>query len=155
MTLKYVAWVVPSTGEVVSMAFAKASNNPSEGLDSETNLHIIYISEELGPLDAWMETHYRDFINNTWATRSAKPNSIAYWNGSAWITDLEEFKNLVRFDRDLRLAASDWTQFIDVPISTEQKQSWATYRQSLRDLPTTITSSITRLEDVTWPTEPS
>lgn len=155
MTLKYIARVAPTSGEVVSMSFAKGANNPPEGEDFETNLHVIYISEELGPLDLWMETHYRDFSNNTWATRSAKPNPVAYWNGSSWITELEQFKDLVREQRDSKLSYSDWTQFIDVPLSTEQKQSWATYRQSLRDLPTTITSSITRLEDVTWPTEPS
>lgn len=155
MTLKYIAQVVPSSGEIVSMSFAKAANNPSEGEDFETNLHVIHITEELGPLDAWMETHYRDFSNNTWATRSAKPNPVAYWNGSSWITELEQFKDLVREQRNFKLSYSDWTQFVDVPLSTEQKQSWATYRQSLRDLPTTITSSITRLEDVTWPTEPS
>lgn len=34
--------------------------------------------------------------------------------------------------RNAQLAASDWTQLPDAPVD---KQAWATYRQSLRDLP--------------------
>jgi len=35
--------------------------------------------------------------------------------------------------RNAELAASDWTQVID---SVCDKEAWATYRQALRDLPT-------------------
>ncbi len=31
------------------------------------------------------------------------------------------------------LQASDWSQLLDVPLTTEQKQVWAEYRQELRD----------------------
>jgi hypothetical protein len=31
------------------------------------------------------------------------------------------------------LQASDWSQLPDVPLTTEQKQAWAEYRQELRD----------------------
>jgi len=37
--------------------------------------------------------------------------------------------------RNAFLRDSDWTQFSDSPLSAEQKQAWATYRQALRDLP--------------------
>ena len=40
--------------------------------------------------------------------------------------------------RDVRtrlLAESDWTQVADTALTTEKKAEWATYRQSLRDLP--------------------
>ena len=40
--------------------------------------------------------------------------------------------------RDVRtrlLAESDWTQMADTALTTEKKAEWATYRQSLRDLP--------------------
>ena len=38
----------------------------------------------------------------------------------------------VRAARDRALSASDWTQVADAPVD---KESWATYRQALRDLP--------------------
>jgi len=40
-----------------------------------------------------------------------------------------------RQQRDQLLAESDWTQFNDSPLTGELKTSWATYRQTLRDLP--------------------
>ena len=39
----------------------------------------------------------------------------------------------VRNWRNAKLAASDWTQTADAPVD---KTAWATYRQALRDLPT-------------------
>lgn len=37
--------------------------------------------------------------------------------------------------RDIRLAASDWTQLSDSPLSEVKKAEWAVYRQALRDIP--------------------
>jgi hypothetical protein len=37
--------------------------------------------------------------------------------------------------RNALLRESDWTQVNDSPLTDEQKQAWATYRQILRDLP--------------------
>lgn len=37
--------------------------------------------------------------------------------------------------RDALLAESDFTQLPDCPLSAEQKVAWASYRQCLRDLP--------------------
>ncbi|GAP66837.1 hypothetical protein MBSD_n2152 [Mizugakiibacter sediminis] len=40
-----------------------------------------------------------------------------------------------RQQRDGMLAASDWTQVADAPLTATQKTAWATYRQALRDVP--------------------
>jgi hypothetical protein len=53
--------------------------------------------------------------------------------------------------RDQMLAASDWTQSVDSPLSAEQKQVWATYRQKLRDLP----ESTTDPSNPQWPEKPT
>lgn len=39
--------------------------------------------------------------------------------------------------RDQMLAASDWTQLPDAPLSEAQRAEWREYRQALRDLPET------------------
>lgn len=57
----------------------------------------------------------------------------------------------VRATRDQKLTASDWTQMADSPLASDKKTEWATYRQSLRDLP----SSSDFPHTMTWPTEPS
>lgn len=58
---------------------------------------------------------------------------------------------MLREERNKKLAASDWTQFNDSPLSDSKKTEWSTYRQALRD----ITSSTQSIFSVTWPTEPS
>lgn len=60
----------------------------------------------------------------------------------AWI----EFRNR----RNGYLTDSDWTQSADSPLSDAKKQEWATYRQQLRDLPSTVDPS-----NPTWPSKPS
>lgn len=42
---------------------------------------------------------------------------------------------LIRQQRNSKLSECDWTQLPDAPLSSEQKQEWAEYRQALRDLP--------------------
>ena len=57
-----------------------------------------------------------------------------------------------RETRNELLAASDWTQMPDSPLTDEAKTSWATYRTALRDLPTH--ENWPSLEDADWPTKP-
>ena len=66
---------------------------------------------------------------------------------------LELAAELNRNERDALLAASDWTQANDSPLTTEVKTSWATYRTALRNLPDH--SNWPNLEDADWPTKPS
>ena len=39
--------------------------------------------------------------------------------------------------RNLLLMQSDWTQVVDSPLSDSKQAEWATYRQALRDFPST------------------
>lgn len=58
--------------------------------------------------------------------------------------------SIVRNIRNDKLTRSDWTQSPDSPLTAEQKQAWAVYRQALRD----ITDSESFPDSVTWPTAP-
>lgn len=53
----------------------------------------------------------------------------------------------MRLHRDRLLAESDWTQLSDAPVD---RNAWATYRQALRDFPSTWTPGPT----VTFPEKP-
>lgn len=68
-------------------------------------------------------------------------------------TDLVTLSYL-RDMRDDLLQESDWTQMPDSPLSDAKKTEWATYRQALRDLPSSYTNSDT-IADIVWPTQPS
>ena len=56
--------------------------------------------------------------------------------------------------RDGMLKDSDWTQFVDSPLSDEKKNEWAVYRQLLRDIPSNY-SMDTSLTESVWPTKPT
>lgn len=53
----------------------------------------------------------------------------------------------VRTERNQKLASSDWTQLAD---NTANTSAWATYRQALRDLPSTEGFP----HNITWPESP-
>ena len=64
-------------------------------------------------------------------------------------TDLDHY---LRIHRDKRLTMCDWTVGADSPLSDSKKTEWQTYRQALRDLPSTNTA--TQIDDIVWPTKP-
>ena len=72
---------------------------------------------------------------------------------------LEELQNaepmrLLRWERNRRLSETDWMSFSDSPTITDD---WRTYRQALRDLPSTAEPQLDKqgnLTNVTWPTKP-
>ena len=57
----------------------------------------------------------------------------------------------VRAERDRKLAACDWTVLTDSPMSDTDKAAWTSYRQSLRNLPTSEGFPHT----MEWPSEPT
>lgn len=56
----------------------------------------------------------------------------------------------LRRQRNQLLAQSDWTQLADAPLTQEQKNAWAAYRQTLRDVPLSFSTP----EEVAWPATP-
>tara|TARA_B100000035_G_scaffold34472_1_gene26160 strand:- start:1 stop:261 length:261 start_codon:yes stop_codon:yes gene_type:complete len=84
-------------------------------------------------------------------------SEVVYFNSdgtesSVTGNDAVKQKNMedLRAMRNQMLTDTDWTQGADSPLTDSKKTSWATYRQSLRD----ITDSATSLGDVTWPEKP-
>ena len=55
-----------------------------------------------------------------------------------------------RRQRNDKLAETDWMANSDVAMS----DAWKTYRQALRDLPSTLNDTTVQ-ETITWPEEPS
>ncbi|MDZ7894167.1 MAG: tail fiber assembly protein [Sphingobium sp.] len=68
----------------------------------------------------------------------------------AIVEDTAPLLNAIRAERNARLAACDWTQMPDGPLTVGQVAAWRTYRQQLRDLP----ESIADPRNPIWPTRP-
>ena len=88
-----------------------------------------------------------------------KPTEAAL---TAKIAELDgaEAMRLLRVERDKRLAKDDWKVVKAKETGTNLSTAFKTYRQALRDLPSTATPSLDSnyeldMTSVTWPTEPS
>ena len=66
---------------------------------------------------------------------------------------IADFFPSIRSKRNELLKESDWTQLNDCPLSASKKQEWATYRQQLRDLPSSYQSA-NNIADVIFPSNP-
>tara|TARA_R100000988_G_scaffold102675_1_gene78967 strand:- start:788 stop:1147 length:360 start_codon:yes stop_codon:yes gene_type:complete len=70
------------------------------------------------------------------------------------LNNLEPMR-LLRKERNIRLAATDWRASSDLTLSDD----WKTYRQTLRDLPASASPKLSNgnldMTSVTFPTEPS
>jgi len=100
----------------------------------------------------WPGFDYKDLV---WEGSSTKPTEAEI---DAELTRLnnEEPMTQLRYERNKKIAESDWRANSDVTLSDE----WKTYRQALRDITSGASpklDSVGRLDmtSVTWPTEPS
>ena len=84
------------------------------------------------------------------------PTEEQVLNKAQELYDGEAMKRL-RIHRNILMSNCDWTQGADSPLSDEKKAEWATYRQALRDLPSTASPTLDGpfISNVVWPTEPS
>ena len=69
--------------------------------------------------------------------------------------DNAEAMRLLRVERDIRIAKTDWRASSDLTLS----DAWKTYRQALRDLPASASPKLGSdyeldFSSFTWPTEP-
>lgn len=74
----------------------------------------------------------------------------------AKLTELQnaEPMRVLRKERNQKLAQTDWRASSDLKLSSE----WSTYRQALRDLPSTAKPTLDdygNLQNVSWPKEPT
>jgi hypothetical protein len=95
------------------------------------------LTQKLVPCDPVLE--------NSWVYKVAVADLTAEEIQSAKDSAMAQ----IRGQRNNLLAACDWTQIAD---STADKTAWATYRQALRDLPSTITGDPRTFAD--WPHNP-
>jgi len=111
--------------------------------------------------DAALDMHINYWNGSEWATREPAPSEFCVWVDGAWVEDAgrteavrSQWLEKIRMDRNARLMMCDWTQMPDSQLSSDDRSLWATYRQSLRDLPAANTG-ILSIESVSWPTPPN
>ena len=108
----------------------------------------------LKPKKNWSWSGF-DYSGLTWHESDTPPTEAEI---DAEVTRLNnaEPMRLLRAERNTRLADCDWRASSDLTLST----AWKTYRQSLRDLPSSASPKLDAdgnldMSSVTFPTEPS
>ena len=109
--------------------------------------------------ETFVETHWYDRSEEDeaqrWKERDPCPGEAFVFSNGVWVWDEILFKSRVRDERYMRLSPTDWTVLPDSPLSDSKKAEWATYRQTLRDIPANIDAEARTLAAVSWPTIPS
>ena len=98
-----------------------------------------------------------DYSGLTWHESDTAPTESEI---DAEVTRLNnaEPMRLLRAERNRLLTACDWTQSRDITLSNDS--DWKTYRQALRDLPSSASPKVDSdgnldMSSVTFPAEPS
>jgi hypothetical protein len=119
-----------------------------------------------GPDDAWLVENsckkvniFKDYDQLTQKLVSSAPYVEGDWVYMVSVVALSDEEiasakasalSQIRTNRDRLLSACDWTQLPDVNFA--KKSEWTTYRQTLRDLPNTITTDPRTWNS--WPHDP-
>ena len=152
MTDPHAIVLVDSEGNPESAYHPGALPDPEGPWSEDKTKTIAYVLEPVEDLARFMKTRY--WKNNQWNDREAPDGAWYTWKDEAWVLNSTELFESIRYDRDVLLSQSDWTQLDDCKLSMEKKGEWAVYRQALRDIPATY-SSVTEKSSITWPTKPS
>ena len=115
---------------------------------------ITHAVTSLKPGLEW-DLHGSDYSGIEWLDSSQTKPTETEVNSKISELDNAEPMRLLRIERDVRIAKTDWRASSDLTLAT----AWKTYRQALRDI-TTQTPKLGSdyeldLTSVTWPTEPS
>lgn len=100
--------------------------------------------------DASWDTHYIE--NGLPVPIPAKPGDwyVFDYASKQWAFDNSSAMIAAKEKRSQFLLASDWTQIPNNPLTAEQQQAWAAYRQQLRDVPQQPGFP----ENIVWPVQP-
>jgi len=148
--------LVIKNSRIINIANPFPTNNPEPGIQPDGNL-VLYVNDldGLSPHD-YIQQRYWD--GTSLQVRPPPPSKYYVWSGTSWQIASSAYLEDLRFERDRRLFGSDWTQLPDAPLTSEQIQQAADYRQELRDMTDPIVANpqaYVNIEDAPWPTPPS
>lgn len=149
------ALVDPLTGRIEAFTMPANESDLYEG-QSQGALVVRWDTTNIfGDNPAFPYEHWY-YNGTTFVERAEQPSNfhVYDWSAHTWSWNSEDFWDTVRQQRGSKISSCDWTQSTDSPLTDEKKAEWATYRTALRNVPAS-NSSVTDLDNITWPTIPS
>lgn len=126
--------------------------NEVEYTAADGQVYVKYVASNIDELYAEGERQAAENAANP--TDDIAKTLVGLTTAQAVQLRLDNYTDLLRQTRNQLLLESDWTQGADSVLNSTKKAEWQTYRQSLRDITSGI-SSVTDVENITWPTKPS
>jgi hypothetical protein len=93
------------------------------------------------------------YIQNNEPVEISRPPDVWYdfnYNTKQWVANRDKAIDFISEKRKKLLIDSDWTQLPNGPLTQQQQEAWAVYRQQLRDIPQQSGYPF----NVVWPTPP-
>ena len=126
--------------------------NEVEYTAADGQVYVKYVASNIDELYAEGERQAAENAANP--TNDIAKTLVGLTTAQAVQLRLDNYIDLLRQTRNQLLLESDWTQGADSVLNSTKKAEWQTYRQSLRDITSGI-SSVTDVENITWPNPPS
>ena len=126
--------------------------NEVEYTAADGKVYVKYVASNIDELYAEGERQAAENAANP--TNDIAKTLVGLTTAQAVQLRLDNYTDLLRQRRNQLLLESDWTQGADSVLNSTKKAEWQTYRQSLRDITSGI-SSVSDVENITWPTKPS
>lgn len=126
--------------------------NEVEYTAADGKVYVKYVASNIDELYAEGERQAAENAANP--TDDIAKTLVGLTTAQAVQLRLDNYTDLLRQRRNQLLLESDWTQGADSVLNSTKKAEWQTYRQSLRDITSGI-SSVTDVENITWPNPPS
>lgn len=131
--------------------YVKFDNGP------EQNTQKAFKDPSIDPnMDGWIEIANQNDVEGFFKLENGVPVKIAEEEAIARLNQQQAELEIqrIRAYRNFLLSDSDWTQIESNPLSPEKRAEWATYRQALRDFPSTIENPLT-ITDADFPAKPN
>lgn len=150
-----------NTGKILSIRYP-TGQVPTSGITEDGLFRNVIITNNNLPnedclnYDYFISNHYYHEPTGTFLFVGAPPNDYATWSfdQAAWEWPPERVMDDIRQKRDGLLSSCDFAILPDAPFTEAQKTEAQTYRQALRDFPSTVTGNPTSKNEVTFPTRP-
>jgi hypothetical protein len=143
-----------SNGEIKQTA--KAYGNVPDNLHNTTindGQTLLYEVDKDLDTSGWVKSKY--YRDGEFLAKPPRPSIGEHvFVNYEWQPDLASLQGAMRSQRDTKLLQSDWRMMPDSTLTNDQRAAWTTYRQALRDLPTSY-PNLEDMNEITWPTEPS
>ena len=155
-----IVWIalLEADGQIQQLNNVPGGPRPVDGDTTEDGLLIKHVLQQdlddLGidlPGDLFHDRYW--WKNDTWTFKGIRPNMYYNFNSSteSWERLDSMIVQKIRWERNNKLAQTDFTQIGDAPFTDQQKASYIVYRQALRDVPENIPADLDDPDDFVWP----